>query len=601
MSEYLLNQLGLSMYRQRGIYAVLIGSGVSRTARVPTGWEITLDLARRLKGDLTGSEDELAAWYLSEFGVALDYSDVVQRIEPTDDGQRGLLEGYFEPTDEEREEGAKLPTSGHHALAGLVAAGYVRVILTTNFDRLMETALREVGVEPAVISHSSQISGMIPLTHQKALVVKLHGDFKDIRIRNSANSLSEYDPQMNDLLDRVLDEFGLVLVGWSARYDHALRAAIERMQARRFSAYWVEPSEMNEVAAELAAFRRASIVTMSADDFFSRLQLAVEANEAAVALPGGDREQIEAQVKQLMSRPERYWIRLEDLVLGEAERLKEAIESADPAAPWLVGETAQAKALVDYLEAHIARLTTIAVTIAHYDHEGRWDELLRSMFSLVAVRPSVPPTVLGEFHAPELLLVGRGVRMYPAALLLFAVLIEIVKDGRSRSIRSILNSNWSRGGGREGEPEPLATLVASLYRNSAHNAFRSLNLGPQGPRSAPVARSLLAGLARLTPQIARDNQELVSRFMEVEFLLSLETISIDAASGRTPTPLYGLYYFASEGRAVITRFLRHPPVELAVVLSRPLDAMGNFDAHPGLQGRFPEGFTEGAVAEFHGE
>lgn len=37
-------------------------------------------------------------------------------------------------------------------IARLVAAGHVRVIITTNFDRLIENALREHGVEPTVIA-----------------------------------------------------------------------------------------------------------------------------------------------------------------------------------------------------------------------------------------------------------------------------------------------------------------------------------------------------------------------------------------------------------------------------------------------------------------
>ena len=37
-----------SAVHNRGVYAVLVGSGVSRAARIPTGWEVTLDLIRKL-------------------------------------------------------------------------------------------------------------------------------------------------------------------------------------------------------------------------------------------------------------------------------------------------------------------------------------------------------------------------------------------------------------------------------------------------------------------------------------------------------------------------------------------------------------------------
>src|ERR1022692_4844100 len=52
-----------------------------------------------------------------------------------------LLRGYFEPSEQEREEGRKLPTAAHRAIAQLIAKGYVQVVVTTNFDQLLEQAL----------------------------------------------------------------------------------------------------------------------------------------------------------------------------------------------------------------------------------------------------------------------------------------------------------------------------------------------------------------------------------------------------------------------------------------------------------------------------
>lgn len=42
-----MQSLAFSVQANPGVYAVLIGSGVSRSANIPTGWEITLDLARK--------------------------------------------------------------------------------------------------------------------------------------------------------------------------------------------------------------------------------------------------------------------------------------------------------------------------------------------------------------------------------------------------------------------------------------------------------------------------------------------------------------------------------------------------------------------------
>ncbi len=56
--------LAFSMYENKGVYALLLGSGVSRAAQIPTGWEITLDLVKRI-ASLTGVPDQpdWAKWH----------------------------------------------------------------------------------------------------------------------------------------------------------------------------------------------------------------------------------------------------------------------------------------------------------------------------------------------------------------------------------------------------------------------------------------------------------------------------------------------------------------------------------------------------------
>jgi hypothetical protein len=108
----------------------------------------------------------------------------------------------------------------------VVAKGLVRVIITTNFDRLAEMALQEVGVQPQVISRPEAVAGMKPLSHAPATVIKLHGDYKDLNSLNTPDELGAYPDHWRDLLARVFDEYGLIVVGWSAVWDSAQFAAI---------------------------------------------------------------------------------------------------------------------------------------------------------------------------------------------------------------------------------------------------------------------------------------------------------------------------------------------------------------------------------------
>lgn len=146
-----LTALAFSVYENKGVYCLLLGSGISRPAQIPTGWEVTLDLVQRVAA-LQGVRDEAdwAAWHKTKFGKEPNYSELLDQLASTPDERRSVLHSYIEPNAEDIEAGRKIPTRAHQAIARLVAAGHVRVIITTNFDRLTENALRENGVEPTV-------------------------------------------------------------------------------------------------------------------------------------------------------------------------------------------------------------------------------------------------------------------------------------------------------------------------------------------------------------------------------------------------------------------------------------------------------------------
>lgn len=276
-----ITQLGFSVYENKGVFAVLLGSGLSRSAEIPTGWEITLDLVRRV-ATAQGVEEQSdwAKWYREKTGQEPNYSALLEEIASSSDERRAILHRYIEPDEQDREEGRKIPTKAHHAIAQLVRSGHVRLIITTNFDRLMENALREQGVEPTVVSSTDALVGAEPLTHSRCYLLKLHGDYKDSRILNTDQELSAYPESYDKLLDRVFDEHGLIICGWSGEWDHALRAAFLRAPNRRYSVYWASRGELGSGANELVIHRRAKTIPIAgADDFFQTLQQRVDTLE----------------------------------------------------------------------------------------------------------------------------------------------------------------------------------------------------------------------------------------------------------------------------------------------------------------------------------
>jgi hypothetical protein len=316
--------LAFSLHSGPGTYALLLGSGVSRAAGIPTGWEVTLDLVRKLAAAEGESAANPEAWYRERFGREPNYSEVVNELAPMRDERRALLQGFFEPNEWDREERKKVPTEAHRAIARLCSLGYVRVVLTTNFDRLLERALEAEYVSPVVIDTPDAVEGAPPLQHAGCTVVKVNGDYLDTRIKNTPDELAQYDERTVELLGRVFREYGLVVCGWSGTYDVALIDALKRAGGRRYMAYWVSRGAPSDAERSLTSFiGGTSIETSGANGFFADL---LEKVEALATFGGADPLSAPlaiATVKRYLDDPGRY-VRLRELVTSagrEASRI----------------------------------------------------------------------------------------------------------------------------------------------------------------------------------------------------------------------------------------------------------------------------------------
>ncbi|WP_419900262.1 SIR2 family protein [Roseomonas sp. USHLN139] len=495
--------LAHTMQSSKGVYALLLGSGVSRSASVPTGWEVTLDLVRRvarLEGEDAGPDP--AAWYQARHGAAPDYSRLLDTMAPAPADRRQVLHGYFEPTGDEREQGLKLPTSAHRAIARLAAKGYIKVILTTNFDRLMEIALRDAGVEPVIISNADAADGAAPLVHQRCVVVKLHGDYLDDRIMNTEAELAAYEPRMDAYLDRVLDEFGLVVCGWSGEWDPALRRSFERCKSRRYTTWWAAVGEPGPRAAALLALRQARLVrTTGADSFFTAVEEKVTSlEELAVEHPLTEAAAV-ASVKRYVAEP-RHRIRLQDLLAKEAtrvaRRLAEELPVQGPPQP-TEDEFRRRVGLID-----MATRTLRAM----FFHTALWSGTDQRGILVRPLRAMLPA------HDGNGWNLWLEMQSYPAALLLYAAGLGAVAGGNYGMLGDLLDMRY-RVSGRD--RSALANLVAAraMDHGNANLLFK-----PQR-RYYPLSEHLLTVLSPLADSALWDAPELFDR---LEVLMALATI-----------------------------------------------------------------------------
>jgi len=434
--------LAFALHSGPGTYALLLGSGVSRAAGVPTGWEVTLNLVAKLADAEEESAPDPEAWYRERYGRAPNYSEVVNALAPTRDERRALLQDYFEPDEEEREAGTKVPTAAHRAVARLCSTGRIGIVLTTNFDRLLERALEAEGVSPIVIDTPDAVEGAPPLQHAGVTVVKVNGDYLDTRIKNTPEELNEYDERFTILLGRIFDEYGLVVCGWSGTYDTALIDALKRAAGRRYMAYWVSRGSPSEAERSLTSFiRGTSIEAEGADEFFADLLEKVEALDTFGGEDPLSARIAEATTKRYLDEPERH-VRLREFVssMGREVRQKLFGEGAFPL-DWGLDNTGRGSVdstgLAEEMKKRVASYDMVceapvaAAAAGGYYSDGRQARAFAELVEAVASPPE--PRTMVRF-----LPIWHKLRLYPALRLLYACGVSAAASENWPTLKALL-------------------------------------------------------------------------------------------------------------------------------------------------------------------
>ncbi|MFF8024771.1 SIR2 family protein [Streptomyces sp. NPDC007896] len=443
--------LALNVHASPGVYALLLGSGISLTSGVKTGWGIVEDLVGRVAAMRDPNDTDAAekavtdpvAWWAQHYDDVLGYSGLLGAVAPTAAARQAQLARYFQPQEDD-EPGAKGPTPAHHAIAQLVKRGGIRVILTTNFDRLTERALEEAGISPQVISRPGQIAGMMPLPHAPVTVIKLHGDYAALDQLNTVDELETYEPEQQELLKRVLDEYGLIICGWSADWDTALVRALEGVRPRRYPMFWSSFSTLGEAAKRLTAQRSAAVIEgMTADELFTDLQRRVEALDR-MAAPPLTRDIAVTRLKRALPDPVRR-IEASDLVHQTVtDILDRTAAAARPLGGPVFDESVRGyRADCDVL------LHLLAHGVFHDDgtHDALW---LRAVERLTRMRSSFS----GAFN--EAL---EALRHYPALLATWTMGVTAVISRREEFLATIMaQPTWNTLSGRTRTQPPAVYL-----------------------------------------------------------------------------------------------------------------------------------------------
>ncbi|WP_321472882.1 SIR2 family protein [uncultured Paludibaculum sp.] len=503
--------LAFSVYSNKGVYALLLGSGISRAASVPTGWEVVFDLIQKLAHVLgEDPKPEPEAWYRKRFGKAPDYSELLDSLTKTPAERSQLLRCYFEPSEEERAQGLKAPTVAHRAIAQMIQSGFVRVVITTNFDRLLEQALADLGIGPSLVSTPEAAEGCLPLAHSRCTILKVHGDYLDPHLKNTKIELQAYVPSMDRLLDQIFDEYGVIVCGWSGDWDLALKASLERCPTRRFGSFWcVFGDKPSDVAQKLINQRRATTIKIaSADDFFRVF------SEKVRALEDFGEAEHPLSTKLGVARLKRHLtagnlIGIRDLLSSETERTFRVLADVGSSGGSMRPSGEEMVRRLDYYEHHLSALLALCIA-ASYWAKPETDSLIVECFRRIA-QPENPNGRQTFF---------TSLQRYPALVLLYGIGLATIAAGNYRLLGKLLPLKLRPQVGSEPEHVVDAINVTTVIEGDGVKLIP----GQKG-KTTPLSNHLDGLLKEPLREFLPDNADYQDAFDWFEYLVALVYVS----------------------------------------------------------------------------
>jgi len=208
----------------------LLGAGASRASGIKTANDMIWDFKARLYR----SAKSVPASAVSDLGdertrrILQTYFD--KETSNPSGGSEEEYAAYFELTYPEAQDRQRYianamrdakPSYGHHALAHLVKKDLVRIMWTTNFDRLVEDAVHTVFETTTILTvgdlgEPGKISRAFA-DQQWPIYAKLHGDFHSTALKNTLGELLAQDKAMRRILLDACRNQGLVVTGYSGR------------------------------------------------------------------------------------------------------------------------------------------------------------------------------------------------------------------------------------------------------------------------------------------------------------------------------------------------------------------------------------------------
>lgn len=250
-----------------------LGAGTSRTAGMPTATDITWDLKRKYY--CLQENQDLQTHDINNQAIRRKLQDYLDSKGFPALRTPEEYSFYFDLTfgvdsgSQQRYIGGQLDSQkislniGHRVLAALLEMGLARVVFTTNFDEVIETAFSAVTDKCLTTFHLEGAYAALDALNAERFPVyaKIHGDFRYKSIKNLASDLLNNDKEIQKCFLAASNRYGLIVTGYSGRDTNVMamfNAALDQNNPFPLGLFWTTPrlSDVADSVGELISSAR---------------------------------------------------------------------------------------------------------------------------------------------------------------------------------------------------------------------------------------------------------------------------------------------------------------------------------------------------------
>lgn len=212
-------------------FCFLLGAGASKSSGIPTGWELAKKWYDVLKQRL--SKKELESWK-DEIGFDEErLGEFYTRIYEKRFSAHPLI-GYEEFKELMR---GKEPSIGYVILAQVLDREPHNFVVTTNFDHLVEDAVRMYAdTRPFAVGHES-LAGFLSMQSDRPSIVKIHRDLF-LNPMNDTESTAALKEAWKIALKPLLKDFNLLVLGYGGNDGSLMHYLCDLDLKDRKPIYW---------------------------------------------------------------------------------------------------------------------------------------------------------------------------------------------------------------------------------------------------------------------------------------------------------------------------------------------------------------------------